>query len=125
MPALEDKADLCSTFRKRLELFIPLDRDLLKEAIKLKSGGLESFENGFDDARGEQGETQDTAEIGFVYGYRRRLGTLISPKGVCDFGGVPRRKRPNLSPSAFSTPHFSRLKGGFATKAVGAVRFTA
>src|SRR5580704_343090 len=51
------------------DLFIPRGRELLEEIIKLKIGGLAAFENSFDDAGGEQGETQDTAEVGLVYGF--------------------------------------------------------
>ena len=51
------------------ELSVPFDRELLEETVKVEIGGLESFKDGFDDAGGEQGEPQDTAEVGFVYGF--------------------------------------------------------
>jgi hypothetical protein len=35
-------------------LLVPRDRELFEEIIELKIGGLEAFENGFDDA-GEAG----------------------------------------------------------------------
>jgi hypothetical protein len=68
-----------STLGQRLKLLVPCDRELLEETIKLKIGGLESFENGFDDAGGEQGETQDTAEVGFVDGLG--LGLIEMARG--------------------------------------------
>src|ERR1700676_4006519 len=69
MSALREKQKYRSTLGQRFKLLVPRDRELLEENIKLKIGSLEAFENGFDDAGGEQGETQDTAEVGFVYGF--------------------------------------------------------
>jgi hypothetical protein len=47
-------------------LLVPLDRELLQQAIELKRGWLAPFKNGFDNARREQRKTQDATEVGFV-----------------------------------------------------------
>jgi hypothetical protein len=47
-------------------LFVPLDRELLEEIRKLESTWLSTFQDGLDDRRGKERETQDTTEVGFI-----------------------------------------------------------
>ena len=51
-----------STLGQRRELLVPLDSKLLEEVVEFEGSWLLSFENGFGEGGGEQGE----AEIGFV-----------------------------------------------------------
>jgi hypothetical protein len=55
-----------STLGQRLELLVPLDSKLLEEVVEFQGSWLLSFENGFGEGWGEQGEAQDAAEVGFV-----------------------------------------------------------
>ena len=50
-------------------MLIPFERETLEQIVKLEGLRLSTFEDGFDDGWREQGEAQDSAEIGFVDGF--------------------------------------------------------
>src|SRR3981189_3098047 len=63
------KAELSFNLCQRLELFVPLDRELLEEIVELEGRRLLSFQDCFDDVGREQGEAQNATEVRFVDGF--------------------------------------------------------
>ena len=72
-------------------MLVPRDRELLQQIVELKGGRLPSFENGFDDGGREQGETQNTAEVGFVDGlcFRKVTNCVVFPRLISSVRADP------------------------------------